>query len=102
FFDDLLMQLCIRGKGNVLFLHRGIGLYSRIIAVISIDPDTLLKDQLDARFADALAEMYQFGSLTRGRGYKFPAPTKILIIQVFRPLLHDALVRNIADVLQNQ
>ena len=120
--DDFIQEFRIGGERDVLLLHGrvdkgclpGVGLASTtVLAVIhvfilfplvikqQVDPDALLENQLHTRFANAMAELHELCRYARlGDGEGFHS-AKILVIGVLRELLHDALVRDVANVLQH-
>ncbi|ERJ81204.1 hypothetical protein HMPREF0653_00104 [Prevotella disiens JCM 6334 = ATCC 29426] len=120
--DDFIEEFRIRGERDVLLLHGrvdkgcllGVGLASTtVLAVISvfilfplvvkqqIYPDALLENQLHTRFANAMAELHEFRRYARfGDGEGFHS-AKILVVGVLRELFHDALVRDVANMLQH-
>ena len=63
FFHDLLMQLCIRGISDILFLNCRIN-EGRIMMMVFIIPvihtNAFLKNKFNPLFTDTLAEMNQF------------------------------------------
>ena len=110
------------GERDVLLLHGrvdkgcllGVGLASTtVLAVISVfilfplvikqqvDSDALLENQLHTRLANAMTELHEFCRYARfGDGEGFHS-AKILVVGVLRELLHDALVRDVANMLQH-
>ena len=63
FFHDLLMQLCIRGVSDILFLNCRINedrIMMMVFIILVIHTDAFLKNKFNPLFTDTLAEMNQF------------------------------------------
>ena len=63
FLHDLLIQLCIRGVSDILFLNRRIDkgrIMMMVIILLVIHTNAFLKDKFNPRFTDTFAEMDQF------------------------------------------
>ena len=68
FCNDLLRELRIRGKRDVLLLHRGVNetgtvAFVIVIIVAVIDGDALFQNQLDSLLADPIPEVHEFARL---------------------------------------
>lgn len=113
FFHDFLHLLyyLVRKFGvcrerDVLFLHgrvkkdRAASCRSLFIVVI-VDEDTFLENHVQAFLADLMPEVDKFARVAGLLRREEPFSAKILVIGVFLKLLHDGLVRYVADVLQD-
>ena len=62
------------------------------IIIFVIDTNAFLKDEFNTLLPNAMAKVNQFGRGTRSTGYKLLHTTKVLIISVFTPLLHNGFI----------
>src|SRR5690606_10353716 len=102
FADDLPVQFCIGRKRDVLLLYGRVHVYVWIARIVSVDADAFLEYQGDAFLPDTLAEVDQLACLAGKTRNKTPLPAEILVVVVLRPLFHDALIGNVADMLEHQ
>ncbi|SHK88878.1 hypothetical protein SAMN05720469_12217 [Fibrobacter intestinalis] len=105
-FYYLVCKFGVCRERDVLFLHgrvkkdRAASCRSLFIVVI-VDTDTFLEDHVHARFANHVPEVNKFARVAGLLRREEPFSAKILVIGVFLELLHDGLVRYVADVLQD-
>ena len=83
------MQLCIRWVSDILLLYCRI--YKScvkmiLIIILSIDTDTLSKNDFHSFFAYTISEVNQIGSFAWFCRKKFQLTTEILVISIFTPL----------------
>ena len=105
-FYYLVRTFGVCRERDVLFLHgrvkkdRAASCRSLFIVVI-VDTDTFLEDHVHARFANHVPEVDKFARVAGLLRREEPFSAKVLVIGVFLELLHDGLVRYVADVLQD-
>lgn len=98
------MQLRVRRVSHDLSLDGGVD-EDRVMVVtviiLPVDTDAFRQNQFHALFSDTLAEMDQFASIAGEERREFKHPTKVLVISLHAPLLHNRLIGQVAHVLKN-
>ena len=105
FLDDLLQQFRIGWVCHILLLDRRVydaRVERTLVVVVVIDTDALGQNQFHAALADAMTEVHQLGRGARLASRERVHTTEVLVVGVLRPLLHNRLVREVADMLQDQ
>ena len=62
------------------------------IIIFVIDTNTFLEDDLYSLFANAIAKVYQFRRSTGCIRNELLHTTKVLVISIFAPLLHNGFI----------
>ena len=92
---NLFMQLGISRECDILFLNGRIdksSIMMMFVIIFIINTNAFLKNEFYPLFPNAMAKVNQFGRGTRSTGYKLLHTTKVLIISVFTPLLHNEFI----------
>ena len=62
------------------------------IIILVIDPNAFSENEFYPLFSNAIAKMYQFGRSTRCIRCELLHTTKVLVISIFTPLLHNGFI----------
>ncbi|GAA5578980.1 hypothetical protein Pgin02_02014 [Porphyromonas gingivalis] len=103
--DDLFMQLGICRVGDILLLNSRIdksNVMMFVIITFVIDTNAFLENEFYPLFSNAMAKMHQFGRGTGNTGCKLLHTTKVLVISILTPLLHNGFIREITKMLEYQ